>query len=69
MEPRVARHRLDLGGLVLGAIVIAVGVYYLFKETLGFDIPDLNWDQIWPLLLIVFGGLILYGAWSRRQPG
>ena len=67
MEPRVARHRTDRGGLVLGALVIVVGVYYLFKETLGFDIPELNWDQLWPLILIVIGGLILYGAWTRRQ--
>lgn len=67
MQPRRERRQLDGGGLVLGGILLLVGVYYLFQQTLGFNLPDLNWEQIWPVLLIVIGGLILYGAWNRRN--
>ena len=67
MEPRSPRRRHDGGGLVIGGILLLVGIYYLFQQTLGFDIPDLNWNQIWPLILIVIGGLVLYGAWSRSR--
>lgn len=67
MQPRTHRRRLDGGGLVLGGILILVGVYYLLQQTLGFDLPDLDWDKLWPVILIVIGGLVLYGAWTRRH--
>lgn len=67
MEPRRQRRRNDGGGLILGGILLLVGIYYLFRQTLGFDIPDLNWNQIWPLILIVVGALVLYGAWTRSR--
>ena len=63
------RRRLDGGGLILGGILLLVGIYYLLQQTLGFDIPDLNWNQLWPVILIVIGGLVLYGAVTRsREP-
>jgi hypothetical protein len=67
VEPRRQRRRLDGGGLFIGGILLLVGVYYLFQQTLGFDLPDLNWNQMWPVILIVIGGLVLYGAWTRRS--
>jgi len=67
MEPRTRRRHFDGGGLIFGGILLLVGIYYLFQQTLGFDIPDLNWDQIWPVILIVVGGLVLYGAWTRSR--
>jgi hypothetical protein len=56
-----------MGGLIFGGILLLVGVYYLLQQTLGLDLPDLNWDQLWPILLILLGGGILWGAWSRRR--
>lgn len=61
------RRRLDGGGIILGGILLLVGIYYLLQQTLGFDLPDLNWDQLWPVILIAIGGLILYGAWTRSR--
>lgn len=61
------RRRLDGGGLILGGILLLIGIYYLFQQTLGFDIPDLNWNQLWPVILIVIGGLVLYGALTRSR--
>jgi NADH:ubiquinone oxidoreductase subunit 4 (subunit M) len=61
------RGRRDAGGIVFGAILRLVGGYYLLQQTFGLDLPDLNWDQLWPVLLIVFGAVVLYGAWSRGR--
>jgi hypothetical protein len=62
------RHRRrDIGGIVFGAILLLVGVYYLLQQTFGLNLPELNWDQLWPVILIVIGGAVLYGAWWRNR--
>jgi hypothetical protein len=66
MDGRGVHRRRDIGGLVLGGILLVVGIYYLLQRTLGLDIPDLNWDQLWPIAVILLGGAILYGNWTRR---
>ena len=65
MEPRVHRRR-DVGGLVFGGILLAVGIYYLLQRTLGLDIPDLDWDQIWPIAVIVLGISVVAKAVQSR---
>jgi len=67
MEPRGIRRRRDVGGLVFGGVVLVVGLYYLMRQTLGFDLPELEWDNLWPVLLILLGGVILYENWFRRR--
>jgi drug/metabolite transporter (DMT)-like permease len=67
MEPRDLHRRRDVGGLVFGAILLVVGIYYLLRQSLGFNLPDLNWDQLWPVFLMALGAVVLYGAWSRRS--
>jgi hypothetical protein len=57
---------IDLGGVVFGVIVLAVGLYYFAQKTLGWDIPDLNWDQLWPLAVIALGVGIALSAMRRR---
>ncbi len=62
------RHRRrDRGGIVFGVILLLVGGYYLLQQTLGLNLPDLNWDQLWPVIVMIIGGVILYGAWSRNR--
>jgi len=58
-------RRLDLGGLIFGAILLVVGGYFVLRNTLGFDIPDLNWDLIWPLFIVALGVGVLWGAMTR----
>jgi hypothetical protein len=66
MEVR-SHGRRDAGGIVFGVILLLVGGYYLLQQTFGFNLPDLNWDQIWPVLVIALGVVVLYGAWSRNK--
>jgi phage shock protein PspC (stress-responsive transcriptional regulator) len=43
------------GGLVFGAILILVGAYFLVREY----VPDLDLDLVWPVAVIVLGGLLV----------
>jgi hypothetical protein len=62
-------RRLDMGGLLFGEILLLVGVYFILRNTLGFDIPDLDWNMIWPLFLLGLGGAIMWSAWSKGTGG
>jgi TRAP-type C4-dicarboxylate transport system permease small subunit len=63
-----------MGAILFGLILLAVGGYYLLRNTFGIDIPELSWDAIWPLLVIVLGvglvwrELITRGGPSANQP-
>ena len=61
------RRSLDLGGFLIGAIVLLVGGYFLLRNTFGLAIPDLNWDAIWPLAIIAVGIGIVYGAYTGTR--
>lgn len=63
------RRWIDPGALLLGLIILAVGTYYLLVNTFGLSLPELNWDQIWPLFVIALGLGILYSAWMKRGRG
>jgi len=42
-----------------------VGGYFVLRNTLGFDIPNLNWDLIWPLFIVALGVGVLWGAMAH----
>lgn len=56
----------ELPGFLFGAILILVGAYYLLTRTFGMDLPQLDWDQIWPLFVIALGAGILWRALVSR---
>ena len=53
--------------IVVGLIIVAVGLYYFVDRTLGIDLPAVSWGNLWPLILIGIGGLILLRAWERGR--
>jgi hypothetical protein len=53
--------------IVVGGIVLLVGLYYFVDRTLGIDLPAISWGDLWPVILIVIGGLILARAWDRGR--
>ena len=58
----------DRGGsasLILGVIILAIGAWFFATQTLGLDLPDLDWGQLWPVILIVLGGWIVYSSVRR----
>ncbi|MGH2462658.1 MAG: PspC domain-containing protein [Candidatus Limnocylindria bacterium] len=50
------------GRVILGAILILIGAWFLADEFL----PWLNWDLVWPIGLVVIGVVILAAALRRK---
>jgi hypothetical protein len=53
--------------LIFGVIILAVGLWFFASKTLGLDLPDIEWSQLWPLLLIGLGAWIVFGAMRRNR--
>jgi len=51
------------GRVILGAILILIGAWFLAAEFL----PWLNWDIVWPIGLVVIGILVLATALRRSS--
>ena len=57
-------HRRDgTGALVLGAILISIGAFFLVRQF----IPAFNMDFVWPLIIIVGGILLILAAVARPR--
>jgi hypothetical protein len=52
--------------IVVGLAFIAVGVWFFLDRTLDVDLPRLQWSTIWPVILIVIGGLVLIRSFQRK---
>jgi hypothetical protein len=53
--------------LIFGIILLIVGAWFFATRTLGLDLPDLNWGQLWPIFLIGIGAWIVLGAVRRTR--
>ena len=67
IPPRARDERPHLFGLIVGIALILIGLWYFAEHTLGIRMPDIAWRTIWPLILIVIGGLILLRSLERRR--
>jgi Domain of unknown function (DUF5668) len=54
------------GTIVVGAILVAIGLWFFADQTLGLDMPSLRWSQLWPIFLIGLGVWIAIGSLRRR---
>ncbi len=50
-----------------GLLLLVIGLWYFAERTLGLDMPDISWNQFWPVILIAIGVLILYNAVRRER--
>ncbi len=64
-RPPPADHGRSIS-LIFGVIILLVGLWFFASRTLGLDMPDLEWGQLWPLILIGLGGWIVYRAMRRN---
>ncbi|HUG95784.1 MAG TPA: PspC domain-containing protein [Pleomorphomonadaceae bacterium] len=62
-EAPAAAARGPGGRVILGAILIVIGAWFLAAEFL----PWLNWDLVWPVGLVVIGILVLATALRRSS--
>jgi hypothetical protein len=57
----------DIGSLVWGVILVAVGGWFFVEQTLGYDLPSVDWGVVWPIVLIAIGGWVVLRAMGRRS--
>ena len=57
----------DIGALTFGAILLFVGGYYVLRNTLGFDLGELDGERIWPIVVVVIGVGIVLRAIDRSS--
>lgn len=50
-------------GIAVGVGLVLVGTWFLLREYL----PALNWNLVWPLLIVAIGVVILVGALRRGR--
>jgi LiaI-LiaF-like transmembrane region len=53
--------------LVFGVLFLVVGGWFFATTTLGLDLPDLDWGQFWPVILIVIGLAIVLRSLDRAR--
>jgi phage shock protein C len=58
---RRVRGRSRSGSWLFGLILIGLGLYFLAREYL----PNVDFDRLWPLGLVLLGVLLLFGAIRR----
>ena len=56
------RHDGGRAGLVVGIGLVLLGVWFLLRDYL----PDIDWNWLWPAILIGVGALILFSSSRRR---
>jgi hypothetical protein len=70
-SPPTVRARRDdpgrIGSIVFGIILVAVGLWFFADQTLGFDMPQLRWSELWPVLIIGIGAWILLASMRRAR--
>jgi phage shock protein C len=50
-------------GIVTGAVLIALGLWFLVDQFVSFD-----WDLLWPVVVMVLGGALIARTLMRRPP-
>jgi cell wall-active antibiotic response 4TMS protein YvqF len=53
--------------VILGVALLAIGLWYFADRTLGLELPRLNWNELWPIALILLGVWIIAGPYLRKR--
>ena len=57
----------NVASILVGLVFLGIGTWYFLDTTLGLTMPDIEWDNIWPIILIVIGGVIVVRAAADRN--
>lgn len=57
----------DTGAIVWGLILLAVGGWFFLDHTLGWDMPRISWGDLWPVVLIVIGAVVILQGFGRKS--
>jgi len=60
------RETFDFAGRLWGLVLLAFGLWFFADVTLRMDLPAIAWDTVWPVALILLGGLVVVRGVARR---
>ena len=55
----VTRFGSRVASLGIGLLIAGVGVYYILRNTFGITMPQIDWDLVWPVIVLFIGLAIL----------
>jgi hypothetical protein len=53
--------------ILFGLVVLGLGLWFFAEVTLGYELPRVQWSQVWPVILIVIGLWVVLGSMRRRS--
>ena len=56
----------DTGAMVWGAILLVVGLWFFLDNTLGIELPAIDWGDVWPVIVIAVGAILIFQGMRRR---
>ena len=62
----VVRDAADSASRIWGLVLLVAGLWLTAAITLRLDLPSIAWADLWPVLLILLGGLIVVRGLARR---
>jgi len=71
VAPMVTKPRRDerdhgrTASILFGLVVLGLGLWFFVERTLGYDLPDVRWSQLWPAALIGIGLWVVLGSMRR----
>lgn len=65
-DPGVVRVA-DTASRFWGLLLLLVGLWFAAEVTFGYSLPNLPWGQLWPIVLIALGLLVIVRGMSRRS--
>lgn len=65
-DPGVVRAA-DTAGRIWGLVVLAIGLWFFADVTLGYDMPSIAWRDLWPVVLIAIGLVVVIRGMTRRH--
>ena len=57
----------NVATILVGLVFLVIGIWYFLDTTLGLTMPDIEWDNLWPILLIAIGAVIVFRAATDRN--
>jgi hypothetical protein len=66
-ENPAVKETADVAGRIWGLVLLAFGLWFFADVTLRLDLPNVRWNEVWPLILIVAGGLVVVRGLARRS--
>jgi hypothetical protein len=66
-EMNQLKRGMDAPGIVFGLILLAAGAYYMLRNTFGLPLDEIDWDRVWPFIVIALGGSVILKAWTQTK--